>query len=122
MVLKAAEIENRARQLEESLQIIDNQISELDSFIDGLDNFAKSKENEMLSGFGRRVYVKTKIEDKENLFVEVGAGIIVKKTPQDTLEIAKDQIARLQEARIQILSKLEEYHAQLQEFLEVMKN
>ncbi len=121
MILKAAEIENRARQLEESLQLIDNQILELDNFIASLNNFSKTKENEMLSSLGRRVYVKTRIEDKERLFVEVGAGVVVRKSINDTSKIAKDQISRLQDARMQILSKLSEYHAQLQEFMDAIQ-
>mgnify|MGYP001592947356 CR=1 FL=1 len=116
-ILKAAAIEREARQLEENLQLIEGQIVELDTFKESIKVVIESKDKEMLSLLGKRVYMKTKIEDKEKLFIEVGAGVVVKKTPEDILKIVKEQSGRLQEAKIQILLKLEEYQGQLEEFL-----
>lgn len=116
-----ASVENEARFLEENLQLVDNQIAELDEFMKSLDFIMKSKDREMLSPIGKRVYVKTSIEDKEKLFVEVGAGVIVKKSPSETLEIIKEQISRLREARMQIAIQLEEYRRELEDFVRTIR-
>ena len=60
-------------------------------------------------------------EDKKKLFIDVGAGVVVKKTPEETIEIVKEQILRLQEARVQISSQLEIYRGKLQEFIEEIR-
>jgi len=121
MILQAAMAEQQAHQLEENLQLVDAQITELEEFNRNLKTLRDSKEKEMLSQLGKRVYIKTKIEDREKLFVEVGAGVVVKKTPEETIKIVSNQISRLQEAKVQILSQLNVHHTQLQEFLEMVR-
>ena len=120
-IMAIAEIERVARELEENLQLIEMQIEELGAFNKSLKFIAESKDKEMLSSIGKRVYIKTAIEDKKRLFIDVGAGVVVKKTPEETIEIVKEQILRLQEARLQISSQLEIYRGKLQEFIEEIK-
>ena len=115
-------VENQARQFEENLQLIDNQINELGEFIKNLNFIIKSKEKDMLSSLGRRVYLKAKIEDKEKLFVDIGAGVVLKKTPEETLTIVREQITRLQDVRVQIASQLESYYKELENFIRNVKN
>lgn len=117
-IVDIASVEIEARRLEENLQLVDNQILELEEFRKSFEFLIKSKNNEILASLGRGVFIKSEIKDKEKLFVEVGAGVVVMKTPEETLEIVKEQISRLQEARIQIASQLKVYSKQLQEFLE----
>lgn len=117
-IMEIAEIERVARELEENLQLIEMQIGELGDFNKSLEFLTKSRDKEMLSSIGKRVYIKTSIEDKKKLFIDVGAGVVVKKTPEETIEIVKEQILRLQEARVQISSQLEIYRGKLQEFIE----
>ena len=120
MMMQASVIEREARQLEDNLQLIDSQIIELENFKITLNSFIKSKEKEMLCGLGKGVYIKSKVEDKDKLFVEVGAGIIIKKSPEDALEVAGQQVERLQNARKEILLRLNQYHVQLQDFINSM--
>ena len=120
-IMAIAEIERVARELEENLQLIEMQIEELTAFNNSLEFLMKSKDKEMLSSIGKMVYIKTAIEDKKKLFIDVGAGVVVKKTPEETIEIVKEQILRLQEARVQISSQLEIYRGKLQEFIEEIR-
>ena len=119
-MMQASMIEREARQLEDNLQLIDSQIIELENFKISLSYFIKSKEKEMLCCLGKGVYIKSEVEDKGKLFVEVGAGIIIKKSPEDALEVAGQQAERLQNARKEILLRLNQYHAQLQDFISSM--
>ena len=112
-----AEIEREARQLEENLQLFDNQIYELEEFMKNLDFIAKSKEKEALSTIGKRVYLKTKIEDSSKLFVDIGAGVVLQKTPEETLRIVREQISGLQGAKKQLASQLEMYYKELEDFI-----
>ena len=91
-------------------------------FIKNLNFIIKSKEKDILSSLGRRVYLKAKIEDKEKLFVDIGAGVVLKKTPEETLTIVREQITRLQDVRVQIASQLESYYEELENFIRNVKN
>ena len=119
--MHAAAIEEEAQGLEENLQLVMTQLAELENFKESLEFLGKSREKEILSSLGKRVYMKSKIEDREKLFVEVGAGVVVRKTPEDTIGIVKEQILRLQEARVQISAMLEIYQRELENFMNAMK-
>ena len=121
-IMQIALVERQAQELEGHLQIVDSQIIELDSFMKTLEELISTKEKEMLSSLGKRVYIKTKIEDAEKLFVEVGAGIVVKKTPHETLDVVKAQIKRLKEVRMEISGQLQFYHKELEDFLKKVRN
>jgi prefoldin alpha subunit len=94
---------------------------ELEQFNKDLSSLKESKASESISSLGKGVYLKTKIENKDSLYIEVGSGIVIKKTPEETQVTITGQIQRLQEARIQITSQLEIYHAQLQSLVTQMQ-
>jgi len=121
-IMRAAEMEQQARGLEENMGYINIQISELEAFKDDLGKIAKSKRKEMLSSIGKRVYIKAVIEDSSKLFVDVGAGVVVRKTPEETVKIVNEQIERLQEAKIQISKQIEIYHNELNDFIRTTSN
>lgn len=120
-ILEITAIERQARGLEENMQIVESQIIELENFKRGLEEIKSSKEKEILSSIGGRVYIKSEIVDIKKIYVEVGAGVLVKKSPNATLEIVSSQILRLQEVRLQIAAHLDAYHRRLEEFLIDMK-
>jgi prefoldin subunit 5 len=58
------------------------------------------------------------VEVKEkNLFVSVGAGIIVKKSPKETIKVIEDQLMRLKEAKMQLDAKGQAYAYAFQQLL-----
>ncbi len=118
LIVQANLMEQQARELEGNLQIIDNQINELEQFLDGLGFLIKTRNKEILASVGKGVYVSSKIEKMDKLFVEVGAGVVVQKTPEDTAEVVKNQISRLKEARFQINAQLGIYREKLGEILD----
>ena len=116
-IILASQLEKKHQELEQSLQLADTQIQELEQFKDNLGFLIKSKEKEILSSLGKGVFLKSKIQDKEKLFVEVGSNVIVKKTPEETKKIVENQIRRLNEANLQIVAQLEVCHKQLQNLM-----
>jgi prefoldin alpha subunit len=116
-IMEIAGIERQAREMEDQLQMIDAQIVELENFRKTVTGIKESKEREMFSSLGGRVYLKSKIEVNDKLFVEVGAGVIVVKSPDETLEIVSGQIERMRVARHQIDAHLEINQKKLEEFI-----
>lgn len=106
LMLRASLIERQAEELNQSLTYIAQQIADLEEFKENLKVFSKSGQNEMLSAIGRGVYAKTSLKNKD-LFVSVGAGVIIKKTPEQTQETIDQQVKNLHEAKIQLMGQLE---------------
>jgi len=88
-------------------------MTEMENFEKSLSALEKTGEKEMLSSLGKGVYVETELKGK-GLFVEVGAGVIVKKTPEETRKIIESQIVKLKEAQSQLQVQLEMFHKEFQ--------
>lgn len=117
ILMRAQEIEEQAKQIEQNLEIVSQQIEELNDFKETLENFDLSKDKEMLSMLGKGVYAKTEIKEKE-LFVNVGANIVVKKSPKETIRVIEEQLKRLKEVKMQLEAKNRAYANAFQELVQ----
>ena len=111
LLQKAQYLEQRSKEAEATLQFINEQASELENFKNALEDFGKideKKEKQVLAQIGNKVYAKTELKDKE-LFVDVGVGVIVKKSPSQTKETVETQLQTLNQAKTQVTAQLEEY-------------
>tara|TARA_Y100000310_G_scaffold345075_2_gene461621 strand:- start:1171 stop:1563 length:393 start_codon:yes stop_codon:yes gene_type:complete len=117
LMMHASMLEKQSQEIEQNLEIIDTQILELEKFQQNIEFFSKSEEKQSISSLGRGVFVKTSLENKD-LFVDVGSGIIIKKTPEQTQKTIKTQIENIQQARVQLLAQLEATRSQFQALLQ----
>ena len=121
LIQTASALHQQSQELEEKLGFIQNQISELEEFTNSLNSIISTKETSMLSSLGKGVFVKTNLEEKK-LFVEVGSGIIVRKTPEETKEVIQNQIKRLLQLKVQLSSQLDSLQSQLRIMIEQIEN
>jgi prefoldin alpha subunit len=117
ILIRAQQIEQEAKEVEQNIEIVEQQIGELKEFRHTLENFDKSNEKDMLSMLGKGVYAKTEIKEMD-LYVNVGANIIVKKSPKDTIKIIDEQTKRLGDVRMQLKTKGRAYAHAFQQILE----
>ncbi|MBI3334403.1 prefoldin subunit alpha [Candidatus Pacearchaeota archaeon] len=120
LIRQAAQLHQQAEQFEQHLAFIDSQVSELEAFSKNLLVFKESNSPELLASLGKGIFTKTTLDSKE-LFVEVGAGIIVKKQPVEVLSIIDSQIINLRESRMLILEQLTEHTSKLQELMHLLE-
>jgi prefoldin alpha subunit len=106
-------LQNSIKETEEQLQLVNRQIAELGEFRTGLQSFISSDKKEMLSSLGKGVFVKTDLKEK-GLFVDVGAGVLVKKTPEETLRAVEEQILRLSDMRVSLSAQFDSQVRELQ--------
>ncbi len=106
---KAMMLKQQSEQVEQQLNFVLEQIDELGNFNENLEVLEKDGESEMLANLGRGVYVKADRKENENLFVEVGAGVVVRKTPSEAREVISGQIRKFNEAKIQLVEQLESF-------------
>lgn len=121
IIWKASLLEKQIHEFEEKLTFLDRQILDLEKFSEQLNYMNKEDSKEILSSLGRGVYLKANAESRD-LLVEVGAGIIVKKTPEQVMQVLEDQIKKFKEARIHLSGQLEIYHKNLEETLSEMES
>jgi len=90
-----------------------------------LQNIPPDKENEALMPIGVGVYLKTNIPSIDKLLVNIGAGVTIEKTHQDTLNYIESRIKefeiglkQLVEQKKQITSQLEQIQHQVNSMLQ----
>jgi|SRR3989344_3726160 len=116
ILIQASILQRQSQELEEHLGLIEKQLEDLSEFKENVIDFSKSDNTESISTMGRGVHLKTKIISKE-LLVEVGAGVVLKKTPEEVSLTIEEQLEKLGEARMHILGQLEICNTQLQHII-----
>jgi prefoldin alpha subunit len=111
--MRATFLQKSIEELESQLQIINRQIVELDEFMIAIKSFIVSQDKEMLASFGKGVFVKTDVKDKK-LFVDAGAGVLVRKTPEETLLVVEEQIIKLGEVKVHLAEQFDSRVRELQ--------
>jgi len=110
-IIRIQMMEQEVNQLNEQLKLIDQNIIDMNELKESLDEIAKGGKD-ILANLGKRIYIPVEIKDK-NLIVEVGKGNFVKKSIEDTKAISEDQIQKLNEAKTQIMGKLDELQGEM---------
>lgn len=116
ILFKASKLEKRHQEIQESIDYVDSQILELEQFLQSVREFSSFSGKEMISSIGKGVHVKTSLAEKDFL-VEVGAGVVLKKTPEQTTEIIQNQLSRIKSARINMLSEMDNIRAEFQSLI-----
>lgn len=106
LLLQASMLEKQSENIQRNLEIIEREIVELEQFNSSLDCLIKEKDKSVLASMGRGIYLKTTLEEKK-LFVDVGSGVVVRKSPEDAKKIIENQVKQLREARASLLYQLE---------------
>lgn len=110
-------LRQESQEVEQQLNFVVQQINELEVFSKNLEDLQNQKEKEILASLGKGVYVKAKRNGEEKIFVEVGAGVVLKKSILETREIIEGQIKKFKNARIQLSQQLEGYASDFNEML-----
>ena len=112
VLMRAQSIQQEYQQVNENLNYISNQIDELETFKESLSTFIKSESNEMLASIGRGVYAKSELKEKK-LFVEIGAGIIIRKNPEQVKDIIESQVSKLKSIKANLRGRIEVLNSEM---------
>ena len=102
LVFQASLLQQEAEKIQEHLDLVEKQLSELEQLSKYLTHLNASKEKTIISSLGKGIHVKTELAEKK-LFVEVGSGIVIRKTPEQTLEVIESQLKSLKAFKTQLL-------------------
>ena|SRR3989338_2208999 len=116
LILQASLLERESREIQGNLELIDREIIELEQLNLSLGSLSETRHKEMLSSIGKGLYVKGEMTEKD-LFVEVGSGVVVKKSPKETIAVIEKQIKALREARAHLLAQLDTQNRRLTDII-----
>ncbi len=117
---KAQLLQGEAQELEQHLEIVEHELDDLNKIHQSLKDFENLNQKSSISSLGKGIHIRTNIESKD-LLVEVGAGVLVKKTSTETRAVIENQIKRLNEARLQMLNKLAMYRKALESIMQELQ-
>ena len=93
--------------IQRNLQAIDQQLAEIDLIKNNLDEFSKlKKDSDSLMALANGIFAKGKITDNKELFVNVGANTIVKKSVSETKSLLDEQSKELERYRNEAIQQL----------------
>ncbi|MCU0642471.1 MAG: hypothetical protein MUF61_02745 [archaeon] len=121
ILFKAAILQKQSEEINEHLNYLGSQLSELEELSGNISKISLSKDNESISSLGKGIFVKS-VLSPENLFVNVGAGVIVKKSPEETVNAISSQIKNIHEARTHLMQQLELCNHALQSAIVELEN
>jgi prefoldin alpha subunit len=113
VVMKLERSYQQSREIEEKLGIVEQQVNELQMFETNLKELESIPNKEMLASLGKGVFVKADMKEKK-LYVDVGSGVLIKKTPAEALVVVKDQMEKLGEMQAQLQGQYEVLSGELQ--------
>ncbi len=91
-------LEQKMQQIQQQSILIEQKILELTSLEESLDEVKNLKKGQViLSPLGSGIFLKSEVEDSEELFVNVGSNVVVKKNVSKTKELINKQIQDLKE-------------------------
>ena len=112
LMLKFQMFEQQIRSLQQQLQAIEHAIVDLGSLNLGLDDLKGKLGEEIRAPLGRGIFVNAKLISEE-LLVDIGNKNYVKKSIDETKELMKNQILKLEEVRDELNSEMEKINDDL---------
>jgi len=114
---KAMMLRAQSEETEKQLGFVGEQVQELEGFLETLEELKGSDKEEILANLGKGVYAKADRLKDEKLFVEVGAGVLVRKSPDEAKEVIEGQLRKFKEVQIQLREQLEGFAGEFREML-----
>lgn len=101
-------IAEQMKQVQQQLQLFDEQLIELSAVIQSLDDFKKlKKETGILVPVNNGIFAEGKIENIDELMVNVGSNVVVKKDVESTKAMLQQRSEELNRQREQIVIGLQ---------------
>ena len=112
-LLELQSLDAQIKQIEEQMVQIEEQIFEVDSLIDNLHEIKNVKAGEeILVPVANGIFIKAKIENTSNLKVNIGSGVVVDKTLDETIDMLKEQIKNIEKYKDEIFLQLQQMISQ----------
>jgi len=110
-------IDSKARELEQQVALIDRQLQELRLVQEDIEKLSKEGKREVLMPLSSDILVRGNIADSENVLVNVGAGVILKKNIKEAKEVIEKhekKLSGIKEKLLDEINKIVDYMLKLE--------
>ena len=115
-------LSQQVSQLEEQLGNVEEQIVDLGLLKNSISELKNiKKDTEILVHLGHNLFTKAKLADTKDFIIGVGAGTLVKKDSNDTVELLVNQIKELENLRDLMKEKVSNAYNTLQQIHEELE-
>jgi prefoldin alpha subunit len=112
-LLELESLDGQIKQIEEQMIQIEEQMLEVGFLIENLSEIKNIKAGEeILVPLANGIFIKARIADLNSLKVNVGSGVVVDKTLDETIEMLKEQIKNIEKYKDEIFSHLQQMISQ----------
>ncbi|NQV08271.1 prefoldin subunit alpha [Candidatus Woesearchaeota archaeon] len=109
-------LSQQLKQLENQLQTVDGQILEIKTIDEGIDNIKKTKTGEeTLIPISSGIFMKCNILDTKKFLINVGNGVVVEKSADETRDLLNKQLDELEKIKKQMSDQFQQIILQLTE-------
>jgi len=108
-------IEEQMNQVQHQIGHLEGNISEFENSLASLKEIEGKDGEESFVPLSPGVYAKARIADTKKLVVNVGAGVAVEKSPQETAKIIEKQLNEMRQYREQMIKGLQLLGARAEE-------
>lgn len=96
------------KQIEAQVQAVSERLAQITEVEDSLDELKSAKSGvDALVPVSEGIFAKATIKDTGSLIVNVGSGVCVEKTPEQTKELLGQRVSELSAHRTQLMTELE---------------
>jgi len=99
-------IEQRIQRVQEQLMIIEQQRAEIEALNNSLDKIKGKKDREILAHIGKGIFLKSKIMNNDELIIDVGSKVFIKKSIEGGKQIVEKQVEEMVNVRGVLLAEL----------------
>ena len=100
-------IEEQMSQLQRQIAQLESHIAEFEDAMKSLEELRNKEQEETLVPVSSGIYAKARLEDTNKFIVNVGAGVAVEKTLDDTKDIIEKQLGEMRSYRGQMVKGLQ---------------
>ncbi len=109
MVLEMNILDARFKEMQQQLTLIEQQAAELqvlENNINEIEKLEKKKDSESLSQVGQGIFVKSILKDTNEIFVNIGSKIVLKKSPEEAKQFVKKRTDQVMNVRNLVMQEL----------------
>lgn len=116
LIESARELHAESEEMEERVVFIDQQVNELTEMLNNLVLLGTKKSFEGISSLGKGLFIKSKF-DSEEIFVDVGAGVVLAKKPKEIQAIISGQLEGLRSMRNEAMIRIAQLRKSLEDLI-----
>ena len=107
-------LDNQARMVADQLEKVDSNIMEIEYLKNSLGELKTSKEGaDILAPLSNGIFVKATLSKNDKLLVNVGNGIVVEKSVEDTKKLLDERISEISEMRDKLINQMQKIEDRL---------